>query len=379
MSRRQPPPDVPLAPEPGVLRIGVWMGGPSREREVSLLSGVAVAEALEALGHDVRATDIQPDDVSADRVADLDVIFLALHGAWGEDGGVQAHLERLGACYTGSGPTASRDAMDKVVSKERFSEQGIPTPAFRLVEADDDGPVAEAFETLGPDLVVKPVADGSSIDVAMVDTAGGLLDAVRRIWGRGEPALIERRILGREFTIGILGERTLPVVEIRTPGGWYDCGDDTTVAGFRPTKPATWYDYTYKYLSNHTQYVFDHGLDAGAETRIEEVSLAAHQALGCRDLSRVDVMLTADGQPQVLEINTIPGFTSHSLVPKAAQRAGLAFGRLCERIVALAWARSGRRPGSSDRPAGVRETAPGRPVRGTDDFETQAGTGTAPL
>jgi len=380
MSRRTPPPPIPSVPEPGSLRIGVWMGGPSREREVSLMSGTAVTEALEGRGHDVRAMDVQPDDVSADRVADLDVIFLALHGEWGEDGAVQAHLDRLGACYTGSGPAASRLAMNKVASKERFGEAGIPTPAFRLAEADDDGPVVEAFETLGPDLVVKPVADGSSIDVTMADTADGLLAAVRRVWKRGEAALIERRILGREFTVGVLGERTLPVVEIRTPGGWYDCRRrDDAAGGSRPTKPATWYDYKYKYVSNDTQYVFDHGLDARIEDHVEEVALGAHRALGCRDLSRVDLMLTPAGEPQVLEINTIPGFTSHSLVPKAAARAGLALGRLCERIVALAWARSGRRPGSSDRPAGLREAASGWAPRRTDDFDTQSGTGPRPL
>jgi len=328
--------------EPGMLTVGVWMGGASRERQVSLMSGRAVAEALTSLGYDVRAMDVRPGDVDADLIRDLDVIFLALHGEWGEDGAVQAELEHLGACYTGSGPAASRLAMDKTAAKDRFSEEGVPTPAFRVVEAGDDGPLVEAFETLGPDLVVKPVAEGSSIDIAMVETPRDLAEAVRAVWARGEPALVERRILGREFTVGVLGRMPLPTIEIRTPGGWYDCEVALAPAGFRPAKPATWYDYEYKYTSSDTQYVFEHGLDPDVESLLREVALSAHRALGCRDLSRVDLMLTPAGEPEVLEVNTIPGFTSHSLVPKAAARAGLSFGRLCERIVALAWARSGR-------------------------------------
>jgi len=348
MSAPQPKAEVVPALEPGALAIGVWMGGPSREREVSLASGRAVAEALAGLGHDVRPADVRPDDVTADSVRDLDVIFLALHGEWGEDGTLQARLDALGACYTGSGPAASRLAMDKIAAKERFGEKGIPTPAFRVVEAGDDGPLAEAFETLGPDLVVKPVADGSSLDIRMVETLAGLADAVRAVWARGEPALIERRILGREFTIGILGETALPTIEIRTPGGWYDCEVASAPAGFRPARPATWYDYEYKYRS-------------------------AHHALGCRDLSRVDLMLTPAGEPEVLEINTIPGFTSHSLVPKAADRAGLSFGRLCERIVALAWARAGSKDGPDRNPDVVPRPVRARRVRRRDDF--QAGPG----
>jgi D-alanine-D-alanine ligase len=351
MTDADAPFDVPPDLEPGRLAIGVWMGGPSREREVSLASGRAVAEALEALGHDVRPADVRPEDVTPERVAGLDVVFLALHGTWGEDGSLQTLLDALGACYTGSGPGASRLAMDKTAAKERFGELGIPTPAFRVVEAGDDGPLAEAFETIGPDLVVKPVADGSSIDIAMVDTADGLTAAARAVWERGEPALVERRIPGREFTVGILGERPLPLIEIRTPGGWYDCEAAPARAGFRPAKPATWYDYQYKYTSDDTRYVFEHGLDADLADRMQEVSLAAHRALGCRDLSRVDLMLTPAGEPQVLEINTIPGFTSHSLVPKAAARAGLSFGRLCERIVALAWARRNAKGGPDANPS----------------------------
>ena len=306
--------------KPGTLTFGILMGGSSRERPVSLESGRAVSEALRTLGHDVRPWDVRPGEVTADRVRGLDVAFLALHGRWGEDGQVQALLETIGACYTGSGPEASRLAMDKVLAKRRFLEKGIPTPAFRVAEQGDEGALAEAMGWLGPHLVVKPVAEGSSIDIHMVDTLDGLHRAAEAIWAESESALIEQRIVGREVTVGILGSMALPVIEIRTPGGWYD--------------------YHFKYQSDRTEYVFDHGLPPEVERRAVELSLGAHRALGCRDLSRVDLMVSPDGEPQVLEVNTIPGFTSHSLVPKAAARAGIPFGRLCERIVALAWQRS---------------------------------------
>jgi len=348
MSAPRPQTDAVPALEPGALAIGVWMGGPSREREVSLASGRAVAEALAALGHDVRPADVRPGDVTAETVHGLDVVFLALHGAWGEDGTVQSRLDALGACYTGSGPAASRLAMDKTAAKQRFGEKGIPTPGFRVLDGGDDGALAEVMEALGPDLVVKPVAGGSSIDVAMVETADGLAEAALAVWDRGEPALVERRILGREFTVAVLGGQALPLIEIRTPGGWYDCEAARAPAEARPARPSTWYDYTYKYESDNTQYVFEHGLAPALEDRMRRVALAAHRALGCRDLSRVDLMLTPAGEPEVLEINTIPGFTSHSLVPKAAGRTGLSFGRLCERIVALTWTRAGS-PARADR------------------------------
>jgi len=308
--------------EPGTLTIGVLMGGPSRERQISLDSGRAVAEALQRLGHDVRPADVRPGDVTAQLVRDIDVAFLALHGTWGEDGGVQRELDALGVCYTGSGPEASRLAMDKVASKERFSDKGIPTPAFRVLTSGDEEMLREAMGRIGPDLVVKPVADGSSIDVYMVNSLRGLRDAVEKVWGRGEPALVERHIAGREFTVGVLGESPLPTLEIRTGSGWYG--------------------YEEKYVSDATKYVFDHGLPADVEDRTVAAAMAAHRALGCRDLSRVDLIITPEGEPEVLEVNTIPGFTTHSLVPKAAARAGLSFGRLCERIVGLARERAGR-------------------------------------
>jgi D-alanine-D-alanine ligase len=307
---------------PGTLTIGVLMGGCSREKPISLESGAAIAGALKGAGHLVRPIEVQPGDVTAGLVDGLDVVFLALHGRWGEDGGIQSELEALGACYTFSGPLASRLAMDKVRAKERFLDEGIPTPGFRVAEPNDDSVLAEALDALGPQVVVKPVADGSSIGVAMADNLAGLQKAVRDVWARGDTALLEHRVVGREFTVGILGSSALPIIEIRTPGGWYD--------------------YHFKYNSNDTKYVFEHELPADIEAGIVAAALASHEALGCRDLSRVDVMLTEQNEPQVLEVNTIPGFTSHSLVPKAAARVGLPMPKLCERIVAMALRRRHR-------------------------------------
>ncbi len=308
----------------GRLAVGVLMGGLSREREVSLLSGRAVAAALQARGHTVEAHDVRPGDVTADLVRDLDAVFIALHGRWGEDGGVQAELEALGTPYTGSGPGASRLAMHKVEAKERFFEAGVPTPAFRVARRGDEGRLVEAFEVLGPRLVAKPLADGSSFGVSLCDSARSLRRAAEAVWKDDEAVLVERHVEGRELTVGVLGRTPLPLVEVRVPGGWYD--------------------FHHKYESDRTEYVFDHGLPADVERGVVKTSLAAHDALGCRDLSRVDLMLAPDGRPVVLEVNTIPGFTDHSLVPKAAAHAGIAFPRLCERIVELALERARTSP-----------------------------------
>jgi D-alanine-D-alanine ligase len=169
-------------------------------------------------------------------------------------------------------------------------------------------------------VVAKPVSEGSSIGVALCDSLASLQKAAEDVWAGYDSVLIERRVLGREFTVAVLGREALPIIEIRTPGGWYD--------------------YHFKYESDRTQYLFEHGLDAGAEAGVIQAALAAHRALGCRDLSRVDLILSEAGEPQVLEVNTIPGFTSHSLVPKAAARAGISFGRLCERLLAMALQRA---------------------------------------
>ncbi len=313
---------------PGRRVVGVLMGGPSSESKVSFKSGRAVAGALETRGHEVVARDVRPGDVTPDLVSGLDAVFIALHGEWGEDGGIQAELEILGVPYTGSGPEASRLAMHKADAKERFDEAGVPTPAFGVVVRGDDKGLKAARDALGTRLVAKPLADGSSIGVALCDSPEALERAARTVWQNDEAVLVERLVEGRELTVGVLGHMPLPLIEIRVPGGWYD--------------------YHHKYTSERTEYVFDHGLPGDVERQVVETALKAHEALGCRDLSRVDLMLDPDGGPMVLEVNTIPGFTDHSLVPKAAAQAGIPFPRLCERIVELALERTCPEPASRE-------------------------------
>jgi len=308
---------------PGTLTIGVLMGGRSRERAVSLESGAAVAAALEGLGHTVRPCDIRPGDLTAEHLRGIDVAFLALHGEWGEDGQVQAELERLGVAYTFSGPEASRLAMNKVSAKHRFFRDGVPTPPFRVARRGDMHALRDARHHLGADLVVKPVAEGSSLGVSLCETEEAVARAAEAVWAQYDWVLIERRVRGREFTVGILGDAALPIIEIRTPGGWYD--------------------YHHKYESDRTEFVFDHGLDEGTVSRLVEAARAAHRSLGCRDLSRVDVMVSDGGELHVLEVNTLPGITSHSRVPKAAARAGIPFGCLCERVLTMALDRAAGR------------------------------------
>jgi D-alanine-D-alanine ligase len=307
---------------PGTLTIAVLMGGGSREREVSLASGGAVVAALREIGHHVSPLDVKPGDVGPRLLAGTDVAFLALHGAWGEDGGIQAELEAIGMAYTFSGPEASRLAMDKAASKQLFLRHGVPTPPSVVAKRGDDRAVRGAWVLLGPDVVVKPVAEGSSIGVALCIDPASVDRAVAKVWADYDAALIERRVVGREFTVAVLGEEALPILEIRTPSGVYDYND--------------------KYYADTTQYIFDHGLGRADAAAIAGSALAAHRALGCRDLSRVDVMWSTAGEPQVLEVNTIPGFTGHSLVPKAAARAGVPFGRLCERLLGMALERAHR-------------------------------------
>ena len=297
------------------LDITVLAGGPGVEREVSLESGAAVHAALERLGHRVRLLDIGPDDLSAlDHPADF--VFIALHGEFGEDGSLQAELDARGVAYCGSGAAASRLAMDKVLAKRAFEQAGITTPAFEVATPDNlDRVVAN---TTGP-VVVKPVSSGSSVDTMIVEDGGGLADAVRLVVRRHGAALVEALIRGPELTVGILGDSALPVCEIRTKRDFYD--------------------YDAKYVDDDTQYLFDVDLPESLLSRVQRLSERAHRSLGCRALSRVDWIVDERTQtPYALELNTIPGFTSHSLVPKAAARVGIDFDDLCRRIVELSMA-----------------------------------------
>lgn len=294
------------------MRITVLAGGVGVEREVSLLSGEAVAQACRRLGHTVEVRDIRPDDLSA---LDLptDFVFIALHGEFGEDGELQLALQKRGLPYCGSGPLASRLAFNKVAAKQRFERAGIPTPAYHVF--DIHAPVSMLDHVSLP-CVVKPVASGSSVHTSIARDVGSLRSAVaERIAVDGE-VLVERYIRGPELTVGILGERPLPVCQIRTKREFYD--------------------YQAKYIDDDTEYLFDIDLPGELLARVQDLSLEAHRALECEVFSRVDWMIEADSlQPFALEINTIPGFTSHSLLPKAAARIGVGFDELVSRIIQM--------------------------------------------
>ncbi len=298
--------------ELGRLDVTVLSGGPGPEREVSLHSGRAVFDVLKRLGHRVTLHDINPDDLSAlEQPADF--VFIALHGQFGEDGTLQAHLDARGIRYCGSGAAASRLAMDKAASKHRFEQAGVPTPSYTVKYRDDTS--GWACLTQVP-AVVKPIASGSSVDTTIARTARAVECAVTEVANRYGAALVERYIAGPELTVGILGDQALPVCEIRTRREFYN--------------------YQAKYIDDDTQYLFDLELPSALLERIQSLSLRAHESLGCHAFSRVDWMVEAATlEPYVLEVNTIPGFTSHSLLPKAAARAGLTFDRLCQRIIEL--------------------------------------------
>jgi D-alanine-D-alanine ligase len=292
-------------------KVAVLMGGTSNEREVSLQSGKNVAEALASLGkYDVVPVVLDADDLSP-LPADVDVCYIALHGGWGEDGGVQAALDARGIPYTGPGSAACRVTMDKIATKRLLDATGVATAPWCVVTSADSSPAADF------PCVVKAPRDGSSVGVYLVKAPPEFPRAVsdaRRIdrekfGGEGE-ALVEAFIPGREMTVGVLDGETLPVVEICAPNGWYG--------------------YEEKYCSNETRYTFPH--DAFLP-EMQRLARAAFDATGCRGVSRVDFRVTPEGRMYALEINTSPGMTSHSLVPKAAAKAGMVFAELCDRVL----------------------------------------------
>lgn len=308
--------DIPLC-DPATVRVAVLLGGIGSEREVSLMSGREVAGGLREAGFAVQEVDLRPERVAELRDMDFDVAFIALHGAYGEDGRLQRQLDEMGIVYVGSGAEASRLAMDKVAAKERFVAAGLVTPPWRVVRRTDGAARAAAYASLGPDAVVKPIADGSSVAVHLTSDADHYGRALDDILGHYDAALVEQRIFGRELTVGVLHEHGLPVVEIV------------------PTQE--FYNYDAKYFDNSTGYrVNPPDLADDVAGRVRRAAVAAHQALGCRGFSRVDMILQPDGVAPVLEVNTIPGFTTHSLLPKSAAGAGIDFAALCRSIVEIA-------------------------------------------
>jgi D-alanine-D-alanine ligase len=302
------------------LKITVMLGGPSVEREVSLRSGAAVAKALRSLGHEV--VEIDPKNSEFDLPNETDVVFLALHGTYGEDGTVQRKLDELGAIYTGCDAEASRIAFDKVLTKRRCTETGIPTADFFVVNSTETPWPGNRQ----PPLVVKPVRQGSSVGLQFVERVEDWRTALTEALKFDSEVLVEEKIVGSECTVGILDDKPLPIVEVRPKVGAYD--------------------YRNKYTAGCTEYFCPAPFDAALTKRIQAAALGAFKAIGGRDYARVDVMVrvTQSGsEPVILEVNTLPGMTETSLLPKAAKAAGLNYAQLCQRMVDLALKRNGRK------------------------------------
>jgi D-alanine-D-alanine ligase len=292
-------------------KVAVLLGGKSAEREVSLKSGGMVLKALRSRGIDARPFDPAErslEDVLTEKYARA---FIALHGRFGEDGTVQGVLEWLNIPYTGSGVLASALAMDKLRTKRLWAAEKLPTPAYeRLVEQTN---FRIAARKLGLPLMVKPASEGSSIGMSKVRTAAKLEEAYR-LAAKYDPVVIaEQFIDGMELTCAILGEQALPLIRLETPRDFYD--------------------YEAKYVSDDTRYIVPCGLPARKERELQDLCLAAFRSLGCEGWGRVDLMLNRRGRPFLLEVNTSPGMTDHSLVPMAARAVGISYEDLCIRIL----------------------------------------------
>jgi D-alanine-D-alanine ligase len=292
------------------LKITVMLGGPGAEREVSLRSGAAVAAALRSRGHEV--SELDPREPGWALPQKTDAVFLALHGTYGEDGAVQAELDILGAIYTGCDADASRIGFDKVLTKQRCVAAGVPTARFTVIEAAGT-PWPRGWN---PPVVLKPVRQGSSVGLQFVERVADWSAALAESLRYGSEVLVEEKISGRECTVGILGNDALPLVEVRPKTGVYD--------------------YRSKYSEGTTEYLCPAPFDDATTRRVQAAGLDAFKAIGGRDYGRVDVMVKPDGEPVVLEVNTLPGMTETSLLPKAAAAAGISYADLCERMVRLA-------------------------------------------
>ena len=305
-------------------RIGVLMGGPSSERKISLKSGTAVFEALSAIGQEAVAIDITTADIVENiellKSHHLDCAFIALHGSFGEDGAIQEILEKIDLPYTGSGVKASRLAMDKIKALEIFTRGGLVVPRSSFLKKSIYEQKRDFKNTLGLPLVVKPANHGSSLGLSIVDSEAQILEAIDLAFKYDEWILLEEYISGRELTVGILGDRVLPVIEI--------------------IPQHKFFDYEAKYQSELTNYIVPAHLEAQVASLVQEVAKQAHKLLGCFGCSRTDIMLDKNNQPYILEVNTIPGMTSTSLLPKAAKVVGIDFGQLCLKLLELAYAKT---------------------------------------
>ena len=303
----------------GLGRVAVLMGGISAEREVSLMSGKGVLAALQSRGVDAFAFDPAVDDIGALRSFGAQRAFINLHGRWGEDGTVQGALELLGIPYTGPGVLASALAIDKTMTKRLWHYEGLPTPQWREAASIDEA--REAALSLGYPLIFKATHEGSTLGLKRADGPDEVEAAYLEAARYDSRVLVEQFIEGDEVTCGVIGSgadaRALPLIRIVAPGGNYD--------------------YEHKYFSDDTRYICPSELPADEEARIQELVLRSYSALGCRGWARADVMIRAtDRQPFLLEINTSPGMTGHSLVPMAARVAGLEYADLCLLILSMA-------------------------------------------
>jgi len=292
-------------------KVAVLMGGPSGEREVSLKSGAAVLAALKRQGVDAHGIDAGPDVLERLQRDGYARAFIVLHGRWGEDGVIQGGLEVIGLPYTGSGVLGSALAMDKLRTKFLWSAAGIPTPPYEVLAKDTD--FSQVAARLGLPLFVKPSREGSSLGVAKVKSVPDLKRAWEMAAKLDDCVLAERGIDGAEVTCAVLGSQVLPLIRIETA--------------------TEFYDYEAKYLRDDTTYRCPSGLDAAVEKKIQTLALRAFESLGCSGWGRVDFMVDRSNVPYVLEVNTVPGMTDHSLVPKAAAAAGIGFDELCLRIL----------------------------------------------
>jgi D-alanine-D-alanine ligase len=301
-----------------VEKVAVLLGGNSAEREVSLQSGSAVLAGLREAGIDAYAVDPRDIPVTSLKEEGYDRVFIALHGRGGEDGTLQGMLDLMGMPYTGSGVMASAITMDKQRTKLLWQGAGLPVAPSVTLNAHDGFTAGLAIQVaaLGMPVIIKPSREGSSVGMSKVTTADELADALELAFKYDDEVLVEKWLSGPEYTVAVLGEETLPSIRIQPAG--------------------IFYDYEAKYLSDDTRYFCPAGLSDEREAELQDLAIRAWQVLGCSGWGRVDVMEDSDGSFRLLEVNTAPGMTSHSLVPMAARQAGMSFPQLVARILELA-------------------------------------------
>lgn len=301
------------------LKIGVLYGGASSERKISLKSGRAVHKALKNAGYSTLWLDPKNSAKFKSQLGKIDLAFIALHGKGGEDGTLQAFLEKRKIPYIGSDARSSRAAFDKALSKQIFRKHRIPTADYTLVTLSDWKKKLPAFPK---PFFVKPPREGSSIGAFAVEDFNETAEKLRKTLKRFGQLMVEKKILGREYTVGVLGNKALPVIELKPKSEFYD--------------------FKAKYTKGMTEYVVPARIPKSLAKKLQKTALKTHRALGLRDFSRVDIMADEKGRIYVLEANSIPGFTEFSLLPKAARAAGISFEDLCSQLIVWACRRSGR-------------------------------------